>query len=320
MLSLLLWQDDKISGRTLVASLILYPVNKLPSSCTVLLVTILSIFKQQTNKLLNMSKELDLARIIPNEVILVGKLREGKTADISLTADRSIAEVLTQVLETFKFTRDTNPSEAAKMAGFLQGKFFHIQMGDPGGEMITLPNGNKVRRSRKTTKPGFDVIFQASRATTFEEIKLELLDKSRDITRRIELVGGDPNNGKIRLKEFALMGFWDEFSTGFFYTPHFYDPKQSGKLVPLMSHPKQPDGSFSKVGVPAVTNTGRQFVYEDEVHNLDGLRDKFKNGIQESWKVKVSDNTTVPSGALDTGADTVNKGEEKVVAKTTDEP
>jgi hypothetical protein len=269
-----------------------------------------------------MSKETDLARIIPNEVILVGKLREGKLADIALTKDgvnRPLAEVLAEVLERFKFTQDTNPSEAAKAAGFNVGKFYHIQMGDPGGEYITLPNGNKVRRSRKTTKPGFDVIFQSNRSTTFEEIKLELLDKSRDVEKRLDLVGGDANCGKIRLKEYALMGFWDEFPTGFFFTPHYYDPKNGGKLSPLMAHPKKPDGTFDLKGVPATTNTGRHFVYEDEVHNLEGLRDKFKNSIKEEWKVKVSDNTSsTPAGTTDSGTTGVKT--ETPPVKPTDEP
>lgn len=248
-----------------------------------------------------MSKETaDLERIIPNEVIIVGILKEGQDANAKIAlqldgVDRPIADILAEVRKRFKFIRDTNPSDAAKAVGFQSGKFFHIQMGDPGGETITLPNGQKVRRSRKTTKPGFDVIFAQSRSTTFEEIKEEIL------ASRFGLVGGDPNNGKIKLTEFALMGFWDEFSTGFWFTPHFYDAKQGGKLVPLMSHPKKEDGSYSKVGEPSKSNSGRQFIYEDEVYNLEALRDAKRSQFSK-WKIEVADNTK-PAGEAGTGAD-----------------
>jgi hypothetical protein len=257
-----------------------------------------------------MSKEneADLARIIPNEVILVGVLKDGQDAAAKIAlqidgVDRPIADVLADVRKRFKFIRDTNLSEAAKAVGFQTGKFFHIQMGDPGGETITLPNGQKVRRSRKTTKPGFDVIFAQSRATTFEEIKEEIL------AGRFTMVGGDPNSGKVRLTEYALMGFWDEFSAGFWFTPHQYDPKQGGKLMPLMSHPKLPDGTYSKVGEPAKSNSGRHFIYEDEIYNLEALRDA-KRSQFEKWKITVSDNTK-PAGEAGTGADPKIEAEKK---------
>ena len=242
-----------------------------------------------------MSRE---TRTIPNEVVLVGKLRKDMVANIALKdangADRPMQDIISDVQKTFQFTRTTfegGLTTAAKDAGFQQGQFYHIQTGDPGGEKVTLPNGKTVNRSRKTTRPGFDVIFQASRATTFEEIKQELLSGN------IELVGGDPNCGKVRLSKYALFGFWDEFGVGFWYTPHFYDPKNAGKLSPLMSHPKQPDGSYSKTGVRAQTNTARHFVYEDEEDNLATLREQIISRIRPEWIIKTADNTA-PVGNL----------------------
>jgi hypothetical protein len=248
-----------------------------------------------------MSKETtDLERIIPNEVILVGVLKEGQDANAKIAlqtngVDRPIEEILADVRARFKFIRDTNISDAGKAVGMQSGKFFHMQTSAFGGETTKLPNGATMRKSRATTKPGYDVIFASSRAITFEEIKEEILAK------RFGLVGGDPNSGKIRLSEYALMGFWDEFPMGFWYTPHFYDPKQGGKLVALMSHPKQADGKYSTVGVPATSNTDRQFVYEDEVYNLEAKRDA-KRSQNIKWKIEVSDNTTAVGGA-GTGAD-----------------
>jgi hypothetical protein len=248
-----------------------------------------------------MSKETaDLERIIPNDVVIVGVLKDGQDINATIAlqkdgVDRPIEEIIADMRKRFKFIRDTNPSDAAKAVGFQSGKYFHIQMGDPGGEKIKLPNGQIVRRSRKTTKPGFDVIFAQSRSTTFEEIKEEIL------AARFLPVGGDPNSGKIRLTEYALMGFWDEFSAGFWYTPHFYDPKQGGKLVPLMAHPKKEDGTFSKIGEPARKNSGTQFVYEDEVYNVEALRDAKRSQFIK-WKIDVTDNTK-PAGDPGTGTD-----------------
>lgn len=245
-----------------------------------------------------MSKEI-VERIIPNEVILIGKLRnEADTAVIAVTnADGTpvpIADLLKAVLAKYKFTRDTAPSANAIEAGFLSGKFYQIQMGDPGGEKLLLPNGTTVRRSRKTTDPGFATIFASNRATTFEEIKEELMHKdSNGNPDRIELVGGDPNNGKLRLKEYALMGFWDMFPLGFHYRIH--QRNKAGVLEPFFSNRKQDDGTFKKE--QAISNSGRHFVFEDEVHNLEGLRDAMRAQV-EKWKIVVVDNTQPEKGVI----------------------
>jgi hypothetical protein len=247
-----------------------------------------------------MSKETtDLERIIPNEVILVGKLRDEKNTVVIEVVKDGVpipkGEILKAVLAKYKFTRDTAPGAAAIEAGFLTGKFYQTQMADPGGETIVLGNGTKVRRSRKTTDPGYANIFASNQAILFEEIKEELLHlDSNGSPDRIDLVGGDPNNGKIKLKEFALMGFWDEFPLGFTYHIHYRDA--SGKLVPFMSSKKQDDGSFKKE--KSFTNTGRHFVFEDQVHNLEGLRETMRNQVIRWKKVEDVDNTTPPKGEV----------------------
>lgn len=233
-----------------------------------------------------MSKE----RIIPNEVVLVGEVRKGQEALID--NNLPLADKLKAVMAKYKFTRDTTPSEAAKAAGFNSGKFFQMQMSSFSGESVQLPGGKTVKRSNRTTKPGFDNIFESNRSITFNEIKEELLSKDADgVPNKIELVGGDANSGKIRLKEYALMGFWDEFPAGFKFTPHSFD--KDGKLKPLQSHPRE--NNYKPVD--AVSQTCRHFVYEDEVENLEGRRDIIRSRV-EKWKIKEPvDNTDSQSGA-----------------------
>lgn len=255
-----------------------------------------------------MSKETELERIIPNEIILIGKPRDGKNDFLIETVKDGAPipenEILKAVLAKYKFTRDTAPNAAAQEAGFLTGKFYQTQMADPGGEIITLANGMKVRRSRKTTDPGYANIFASSQAILFEEIKEELLHlNSVGFPDRIGLVGGDPSNGKIKLKEFALMGFWDEFPLGFTYFIHYRD--KDGKLVPFMSSKKQDDGSFKKE--KSFTNTGRHFVFEDQVHNLEGLRETMRNQVIRWKKTDSTDNTTPEKGVAPTPAPPAEK-------------
>ena len=244
-----------------------------------------------------MSKEIT-DRIIPNEVILVGKLRDDNDTSV-IDTNLPPAEQLKACLKKFKFTRNTAPNAAAQAAGFLTGKFYQIQMGDPGGEKIKLPNGNTVRRSRKTTRPGYANIFQSNQPTTFEEIKEELLHtdtgKSDGNPDRVELVAGDPNAGKIRLTEYALMGFWDRFPIGFYH--HVWTRDEKGALIPFMSNVKQPDGSFKKEH--ARRNTGEHFVFEDDAENLEGLRDTIRDQVKK-WRIETSDNTTENKGEVTT--------------------
>lgn len=228
--------------------------------------------------------------IIPNEVIIVGEVRKGKESvviDINLPQE----EQLKLMMDKFKFTRDTNPSDEAKKAGFQSGKFFHIRMSGLGDMVISLPDGRTVKRSSATGKPGFDTLFQSGREITFLEIREELLEKNENgVPTAIEIVGGDPNAGLIKLKNYALMGIWDEFPAGFKFTPHNY---KDGKLVPLMSYPRE--NNYKPT--PAVAQTCYHFVYEDQFENLEGRREIIRDRVKK-WKIaEPTDNTDAQQGA-----------------------
>jgi hypothetical protein len=229
-------------------------------------------------------------RNTPNEVVLVGKLRkEGDTTVILLVdpqgAPKPMNVVIDEVMAKFKFIKETNPSAAALAVDIFSGKFFQIQMSGFGGEMVTLPNGKKVRKSNRSSDPGYENIFESNRRITFNEIKEELLAK------RVELVGGDPNNGFIRLTQYALMGFWDEFPLGFLH--HVWRRNKQGVLEPFMSNKKLDDGTFKKE--QAITNSGRHFIYEDELFNIEALRDKVRDQVRR-WKIELPTDNTDPGG------------------------
>lgn len=219
-------------------------------------------------------------RTIVNEVILVGKLRNPADKTI-IGNDLADEEKITAVLKKFQFTLTTDPSEAAKNAGVNAGKYFQIRTVDPGGEYIVLPNGKRVKRSRKTGRYGWSNIFESGRKVTYDEIKEELLAK------RVDIVAGDPNNGTIRLPEYGLIGFWDEFPAGFFYKVMTIN-KATGKREVMMSNIKNDDGTFSKK--EAVSNIIRHFVYEDEEQNIEAIRDNLRKQV-EKYKVIQTDNT-----------------------------
>ena len=234
-----------------------------------------------------MSKEIteEKSLIIPNEVIVIGKLRDKDDKSV-IDTELPIKEQVDAMFKKFKFIRDTEPNKAAQDAGFLSGKFFAINMGDPGGETVVLPNGRKVRKSRSTTDAGDTVVFASNRISVYEEIKEELL------ARRVEIVGNDPNAGKLRLHEYGLFGFMDIFPLGFRHKVWTRDEK--GALVPFYSNVKQDDGSYKKE--QAIRNTGRHFVYEDDYKNLEVLRDNIRKQV-ERWKIiEVGDNTTPEAG------------------------
>jgi len=249
--------------------------------------------------------------IIPNEVIVVGKLKnEDDTTKIpkELKGD----ELKTALRDKFKFTRNTVITDAGKEVNQVSGQFFHIQIGDPGGENILLKNGTTVKRSRRTTNPGYDVVFKRNRQTIFDDISTEIKLGNFDI------VGGDQNSGKIRLTQYALLGFWDVFPTGFWYFRKWYDPKQGGKLVPFLTYPKKDDGSYPKEGIPAQSNMSQHFVYEDEMINLEGLRNKVRDLVR---KYKVP-NTEHPTDDGKTGGENAEPADKKIetIIDTNDEP
>ena len=227
--------------------------------------------------------------IIVNEVIVVGKIRQGqetivlpiKSAD-GKDIDRTSKEFKEAIRAKFQFVRNTTLNPEALSAGFQNGEFIHILVADPGGEKITLPSGQVIKRSRKTDDYGWKVIFKSASGITFDEIKDEI------VANRFEVVGtGD--EGKIRLNEYGLMGLWDEFDMGFIYTPHFRDPKD-GHVKPLLSHPRDNKGVYSKEGVPSKTSTGRHFILESEFDNIEGLRETMRRNNTQ-YKVTVATNT-----------------------------
>lgn len=228
---------------------------------------------------------MPVKEIIVNEVIVVGKVRTGQEQVVlPKDLDKNSIEFKTAIRNKFGFVRSTSLNADAITAGFQNGEFIHILVADPGGEKITLANGQVMKRSRKTDDYGWKVIFKSASGITFDEIKDEI------VANRFEVVGtGD--EGKIRLTEYALMGLWDEFDMGFVYTPHLRDPKD-GHVKPLLSHPRDANGVYSKVGVPSKTSTGRHFILESEFDNLEGLRNTMRRN-NEQYKVAVTTNDDV---------------------------
>lgn len=230
-------------------------------------------------------------KFIPNEVIVVGKKRDEndkEPVDVNLVGK----ELAKAILAKYKFIRETAPSKEATQAGILTGKFMHIRVSDSGGAKVMLSNGKTVRASSKTTEFGFDNVFESQRAVTFNEIKQEIIEL------RFEPLAGDPNCGQIKLTEFALIGYWDEFPMGFDFYPHFFDVKNGNKLVPLMAARKQDDGSFKKE--QAIANMGRHLVYENEIDNLETLRDNIRKK-NERFKVPVKTVNTDDRGTTAKG-------------------
>lgn len=229
-------------------------------------------------------------KLIVNEVVVVGKLKnpEDKTP-IQLPADASPADVARAIREKFKFVRISEPVAAAKSAGVKEGEFLHVRYTDLGGDTYTK-NGKTIRLNKKTTDPGFDVIFKSTRLEVFNEIKREIIENN------FKPVAGDPNSGEIVLTEFGVTGFWDKFPLHFKYYVHFYDPKQGGKLVPFLSPVKQDDGTYKKE--PAISNMGQHFVYEDEYDNLEHLRAQIRDRFQK-WEVPPVTTNTDNRGVKD---------------------
>jgi hypothetical protein len=242
-----------------------------------------------------MSKEKE-TRCIVNDVILVGKLRNVNDKSV-IDSTLSHEEQKELALKKYQFTLVTDPSEAAKNEGFNAGRYFQIRTADPAGETMTLANGRKVRLSSKTGKYGWANVFESNRKVHFDEIREELLAK------RVQLVGGDPNNGTVRLNEYGLMGFWDEFPAGFFYEIMTIN-KTTGKKEKMMSAIRQDDGTFKKQ--TATSNIIRHFVFQDEEDNLEAIRENLRKQV-EKYKVVMVDNTTDNDRGTQAPANPVNQ-------------
>lgn len=243
-----------------------------------------------------MSKENEKTRCIVNDVILVGKLRNANDKAV-IDNNLPIEEKIATVLGKYKFTLATDPSEAAKNAGFNSGRYFQIRTADPAGETAVLANGRKVRLSSKTGKYGWANVFESNRKVHFDEIRDELLSK------RVMLVGGDANNGTIRLSEYGLMGFWDEFPAGFHYEITTIN-KATGRREKMMSSVRNDDGTFTKK--VATSNIIRHFVFQDEEDNLEAIRENLRSQV-EKYKVTVQDNTGDPDRSTQVPANPINQ-------------
>jgi len=240
-----------------------------------------------------MDNEKKAIQLIPHEVVIVGKLRDGKDAPIdpNLTGK----ELRDAILGKFKFTRTSELNAEAIKEGLKAGNFYHIQVADPGGDVVVLKNGKKVRKNSETTKVGFDVVFERQRTRLYNELKGEIL------AGKFEPTAGDPNSGQITLTEFVIVGKWDEFPLGFKYNPHTFNP-QTGKKEMLKATRKTDDGKYVKE--PAVSKMGRHFVYEDEVDILEALRDTIR---EDAAKYKIAE-PELTAGAAQSG-----RNDEKVV-------
>lgn len=240
-----------------------------------------------------MDNETKTIQLIPHEVVIVGKLRDGKDAPIdpNLTGK----DLRDAILGKFKFTRTSELNAEAIKEGLKAGNFYHIQVADPGGDVVVLKNGKKVRKNSETTKVGFDVVFERQRTRLYNELKGEIL------AGKFEPTAGDPNSGQITLTEFVIVGKWDEFPLGFKYNPHTFNP-QTGKKEMLKATRKTDDGKYIKE--PAVSKMGRHFVYEDEIDILEALRDTIR---EDAAKYKIAE-PELTAGAAQSG-----RGDEKVV-------
>jgi len=236
--------------------------------------------------------------LIANDVIVVGELRDPKD-QIQIDTNLQGDELITAILKKYKFIRESKMNEAAKTAGLPGGKFFHIRMVYAGVETIVLPNGEKRRRSSRTTKVGFNILFERTRAKTFNEIKGEIISKN------FKPLAGDPNSGQIVLTEYVLIGKWDVFPLGFKFHPHQIDPKD-GILKPLMATRRLDNGTYKKE--EAVDNMGRQFIFEDEVDILETLRDNIRSRV-EKWKITAPDNNVGESAGAGVNIDETKEPE-----------
>jgi hypothetical protein len=229
-------------------------------------------------------------KLMLHEITIVGKLKnpDDKTP-ITLEAGASHEDMVKAIRTKFKFVRVSEPSKTATDAGVKEGEYIHIRMADPGGD-VQIKNGKTFKLTRKTTEPGYDVLFKSVRAVTFNEIKQEIINGN------FEPVAGDLNSGEIILTQLGLIGYWDKFPLGFDYFVHFYDPKQGGKLAEFMSPVKQDDGTYKKT--KSISNTGQHFVYEDEYDNLEFLREQIRKKV-EKWKVPPVLQNVDPRGVKD---------------------
>lgn len=235
--------------------------------------------------------------IQPNEVVIVGKVRSGKEAmkfDPEVNKDPKA-----YIKEKYQFMRLSELKEEFKKEGMKASYFFHIQMAMFGDETVTLPNGKKVKRSNRSAEYGWATIFDKQHGVNFDEIKQEVIAGNFDIV-------GTPDDGRIKLNNFALFGSWIKADVGFKYNLNTVDAT-TGKFVPLTSN--KIDRATGKVTKERATSRLVRFFLTEGEYGM--LRTVLANRIEECEKERIKESAT--SDTPDADKSTVIQTEDKPV-------
>jgi len=204
------------------------------------------------------------------------------------------------LLDKYQFTRDTRLNQQAANLGLRQGAFFQLLLSGFGGNKETLPSGKIIITNRDTTKYGWKTLFKSQHPILFDEVKEQMLNNKWEFVETLPLrVGGkDPNaRCKLRLTEFGVWGMWDEFSVGFPYYPHGRNA-ETGVIEPLMSVVRGKDGNYSQQ--QAVQWVGRQFVFKEEIDNIQAMREEIIRDAEQYAVPKPA--STAPGGHVENPA------------------
>jgi len=237
--------------------------------------------------------------IAPHEVILVGE-RKAEHKDRKFDPEKDEAKKF--ITDVFKFTRNSVVKADARELGQKSNRFYHLLVAQPGGETITLPNGKSVKRSNRSGKYGWYVMFEKD-GVSFDEIKDEVIAGSFYIV-------GSPDVGKIRLNNYVLMGAWVEADAGFRFRLNQVDA--TGRNVPLETYRRNPETGKLEKGV-AEDRLLRFFVTEGAYPTLKTM---LANRIAQAERYKIIEKTT----ASDQGAENVVLEKPVAAAETAAEP
>jgi len=213
----------------------------------------------------------------PQRVIVVGKAKAGK-GEMKFEGDENDVDAVRKYIrEKFSFIRTTELRDDLKKEGMKPQRFFHLQVSGFGGETVTLPSGEKVRRSNRSAEYGWYVMFEKADGVNFDEVKQCILENDFRVI-------GSPDEGKIELKGYALFGAWIKAYAGFKFKLHQVDPA-TGKHVALISNKiDRETGKMKKE--QATDNMIRFFVTEGNYGTLKAL---LSNRIIEAEKHKIQE-------------------------------
>ena len=241
--------------------------------------------------------------IQPNEVIVVGKAKEGK-AEMKFDPETN-KDPKAYIMEKFQFMRVSSLRDDLKKEGMKPSYFFHIQMVIWGNETVILPNGQKIKRMSRSTEYGTAILFDKQHGVLFDEIKQEIIAKAFDVI-------GLPDEGRIKLNSTALFGAWIKADVGFKYKLNKIDP-ETGKHVPLMQNTI--DRATGKTVKERATSRLLRFFVSDGEYGM--LKTILANRIEEIEKEKIHESATSDTpDAKDSSvipADEKTAGEEKEV-------